>query len=143
VPVSTIQITELLEIPFAELRFQFSRSSGPGGQHVNRASTRVELLFDVAHSPSLDDAQRSRILDVLENYIDKEGILHLVSQTSRSQWRNREDVTARFQQLLRRALRRRKQRRPTRPTRASKEQRLAEKRKKSEVKRTRRRVSDD
>ena len=140
---STLRINRDLSIPMSELHFRFSRSSGPGGQHVNRAATRVELCFDVARSPSLNETQRALLLEALKAYTDNEGILHLVSQRSRSQWRNRQDVTARFQGLLRRALRPRKVRRLTRPTRASRERRLAEKRRRSEVKKIRRRVRAD
>src|SRR5919198_1878126 len=101
---SSLRITEALEIPLAELHFQFSRSGGPGGQHVNRSATQVELTFDVANSPSLNEAQRARILSALKSYIDTRGILHLTSQTTRSQHRNRAEVIARFQGLLERAL---------------------------------------
>lgn len=124
-------------IPLSELRYRFSRSSGPGGQHVNRTATRVELLFDVRNSPSLDEQQRGRVLTALAPYIDKEGVLHLVSSTSRSQLRNREEVTMRFETLIRRALRLPRRRRPTRPTRESQEMRLAAKRRRSQIKRER------
>ncbi|OGF57696.1 MAG: hypothetical protein A2Z21_05480 [Candidatus Fraserbacteria bacterium RBG_16_55_9] len=137
---TSLRINEDLAIPLSELRFQFSRSSGPGGQNVNRTSTRVELIFDVAHSPSLSEAQRTQISKALESHMDKEGLLHLVSQQTRSQWRNREDVIRRFQVLVQRALLPRKKRRPTRPTRASRERTLTKKRRKGETKRTRRRV---
>jgi len=135
---TTLRITETLAIPLDELRFRFSRSSGPGGQNVQRSATRVELVFDVLHSPSLSDAQRAHILKELKSTIDKEGILHLVSQRTRSRWRNREDVIARFQELLRWALRPRKKRQPTQPSRAAKERRLAQKRRRSEIKHQRR-----
>jgi ribosome-associated protein len=131
---SSLKITETLYIPLAELSFQFSRSGGPGGQHVNRSATQVELTFDVAHSPSLNETQRSRILSTLKSYTDTRGILHLSSQTTRSQHRNRAEVTERFQRLLQRALHIRKRRVPTRPPPQAKEQRLAEKRRKSVIK---------
>jgi ribosome-associated protein len=136
-PSELIDITHELAIPASELSYRFSRSSGPGGQHVNRSETRVELLFDVAHSPSLAEEQRARLLTRLNNYIDGEGTLHLFSSLTRSQLANREDVTARFQALLRAALRERKRRLPTRPTGASRERRLQAKRERSEIKRTR------
>ena len=101
-----IAITGGLAIPAAELRFRFSRSSGPGGQHVNRSETRVfQLLFDVARSPSLSDEKRARTADWLAGYVDGEGIMHVVSLTTRSQLENRADATARFQALLAAALR--------------------------------------
>ncbi len=83
-----------LRLPLGELRFRFSRSSGPGGQHVNRSETRVELLFDVLNSPSLTDHQRTRILNRLAGQIDGEGVLHIFSSTTRSQAENRADAGA-------------------------------------------------
>ena len=70
-------INSELHLPLAELQYRFARSGGPGGQHVNKTETQVELLFDVAHSPSLTDAQRQRLLTKLKNVIDQEGVLHL------------------------------------------------------------------
>jgi ribosome-associated protein len=131
-------INETVKIPLAELHFQFVRSSGPGGQHVNRSATQVELAFDLAGSPSLDDAQKARARTALKSYVDQDGLVHLASQTFRSQVQNREDVTARFVELMRRALRVPKKRRPTRPTAASKERRLESKRRRSGIKRERR-----
>lgn len=139
----TIAINDQVRIPLSELDFRFSRSSGPGGQHVQKTSTRVELLFDVARSPSLDDEQRARILSRLANHVDSEGVLHLAAQSERSQWRNRQEAVARFQELLRRALARRRQRRATSPTAASREKRLEQKRRRSQVKRQRGSVEAD
>ena len=130
-------ITNTLTIPLSEIRFRFARSSGPGGQHVNRSATRVELLFDVAGSPSLTETQRERALKALASYIDSDGVLHLVSQTFRSQLRNREEVVERFRTLMHKAMRVPKRRRPTRPSRAARERRLASKRRRSEIKRQR------
>jgi ribosome-associated protein len=138
-----VHITDTVSIPMSELSFRFARSSGPGGQHVNRSATQVELLFDVANSPGLNGTQRRRVLRKLKSRIDKEGILHLVSQETRSQLRNREEVVERFQVLMREALRVPKRRLPTRPTRASRERRLEEKRRRSETKRARRPVPPD
>ena len=140
---SVVRITDTVSIPISELRFRFARSSGPGGQHVNRSATQVELLFDVAGSPSLDEVQRRRVLTNLKSRIDKEGVLHLVSQETRSQLRNREEVVERFRELMRDALRVPKSRRPTRPTRGARERRLEEKRRRSEAKRSRRPVPPD
>ena len=138
-----IIINTQLQIPLAELQYRFVRSSGPGGQHVNKSATQVELLFDVARSPSLDEAQRRRIMSKLKNLIDGDGVLHLSAQSERSQLRNREEVTARFQQLLAQAVRVPRKRKPTRPTKASKEKRLALKKKRGEVKKFRRKVIDE
>jgi ribosome-associated protein len=140
---SVLHITNTVSISMSELRFRFTRSSGPGGQHVNRSATQVELLFDVANSPSLNETQRQRVLRKLRSRIDKEGTLHLVSQETRSQLRNREEVVERFQMLMREALRVPKRRFPTRPTRAARERRLEEKRRRSEAKRERRPVQSD
>jgi ribosome-associated protein len=126
----------------SELSFRFSRSSGPGGQHVQKSSTRVELLFDVPNSPSLTEKQRQKVQKRLARYIDSKGLLHLTSESERSQLRNREEVVARFQSLMRDALKRRKRRKPTKPTAASKEKRLKAKQKRSEKKKTRGRVRD-
>jgi len=139
----TLWINDELSIPLDELRFRFSRSSGPGGQHVQKSSTRVELLFDVANSPSLTDVQRARLRERLAGYVDSAGTLHLVAQSERSQLRNREEVVARFQVLLQRALRRRKRRRLTAPTAASRERRLRQKRRRSEIKQVRGKVPGD
>ena len=140
---SFVRITDTVSIPMSELHFRFARSSGPGGQHVNRSATQVELLFDVANSPSLDETQQQRVLSKLKSRIDKEGVLHLVSQETRSQLRNREEAVERFQELMSGALRVPKSRRPTRPTRAARERRLEEKRRRGEAKRGRRPVLPD
>jgi ribosome-associated protein len=136
-------VNDQLSIPLIELSFRFSRSSGPGGQHVQKTSTRVELLFDVNNSPSLTGIQRTQIQERLAAHIDSTGVLHLVAQSERSQLRNREEVLGRFQGLMRRALKRRKIRRPTHPTAASIERRLRAKRRRSGVKQMRRDLPDD
>jgi len=138
----TVPINDELSIPFAELSFRYSRSSGPGGQHAQKSSTRVELLFDAGSSPSLTDKQRKRILKRMSGYIDTAGVLHLASQSERSQLRNKEEVVALFQELVREALKRRKRRRATKPTAESKERRLKKKQQRSQTKKLRRKVSD-
>jgi ribosome-associated protein len=132
-----LPINDRVSIPRSELDFRFSRSSGPGGQHVQKSDTRVELLFDVARSPSLDDGQRARVLKRLDQYVDTDGVLHLFSQSERSQWRNRQEVVARFQSLMRQALKRRKRRKRTRPTAASRERRLQRKKRRGRKKKLR------
>jgi ribosome-associated protein len=109
---------------------------------LNKTETQVELLFDVAHSPSLSDDQRQRILSKLKNLIDQDGVLHLAAQSERSQLRNREIVTARFQEVLAAALRVPKKRRPTRPTAASKAKRIESKKRRGQIKRLRRSTFD-
>jgi len=138
-----LKIGGQVEIPMGELRVKFSRSGGPGGQHVNRSATRVELFFDIANSPSLSHDQRSRLLSRLRGYVSSDGVLRLACQTHRSQKRNREEVVRRFVALMHAGLRRRRRRTPTRPTRASRERRLAAKRRRSEIKRLRRSRPDD
>jgi ribosome-associated protein len=135
-----IRITPELAIPADELRFRFSRSSGPGGQHVNRSETRVELLFDVANSPSLSEPQRTLLMQRLVHHMDTNGVIRIVSSTTRSQRENREAAIARFRALLAGALRERRKRVPTRPSRAAREQRLADKRLRGAVKANRSRL---
>jgi ribosome-associated protein len=133
-----LPINATVSIPLSELSLRFVRSSGPGGQHVNTAATRVELTFDVTRSAHLSDADKRRIRVSLRRFIGADGMLRLESQTTRSQLRNRQDVIARFQSLLREALKPRKKRRPTKPTAASKERRLENKKRRGAVKRMRR-----
>jgi ribosome-associated protein len=132
-----VYINKKLSIPIGELQFRFDTSSGPGGQHANRAATRVTLLFDVAHSPALDDETRARLLRKLENRLDKVGVLQIQVQDSRSQRKNRETAVSRFQALLAEALKTAKKRRPTKPSPAVQEKRLADKKKRGERKRER------
>jgi ribosome-associated protein len=117
-----------------ELNFSASRSSGPGGQHVNKVSTKMELRFHVASSELLTDAEKELISEKLASRINGAGELILVSQSERSQLQNKEKVTEKFYTLLTRALTPRKKRKPTRPSKASKEERLEVKRQQSEKK---------
>ena len=145
VPEDAIVIYPDLVIPAAELRYRFSRSGGPGGQHVNRTETRVELLFDVAHSSSLTDDQRARVLHRLQGHVDHDGVLRVVSSATRSQLDNRADAATRFQALLQAALKHRKHRIATRPSAGARERRLDQKRVRAGVKQARRppHASDD
>ncbi|MDZ4675535.1 MAG: alternative ribosome rescue aminoacyl-tRNA hydrolase ArfB [Gemmatimonadota bacterium] len=140
---SALPITPALAIPRAELRYQASRSGGPGGQHVNTSSTRIELWWDIAESPALDEAQRARLLDRLASRLDTAGRLRLVSAAHRSQAQNREAVTKRLQTVIAAALKIPKVRRATRPTRASKERRLKAKKERAATKRDRRIRGDE
>ena len=133
-----IRVTPQLLIPRSEISFRSSRSGGPGGQNVNKVESRVELIFDVTNSPSLTDQQRSSISAALKNRMDSNGILHLTSQRSRSQWENREIVVAEFSRLLKVAVKPGKKRIHTHPTKAGREKRLKQKKVISEKKRTRR-----
>lgn len=132
-----VVVNNNLTIPSWELTFSFSPSGGPGGQHANKAATRVTLFYDVANSPSLTEAQRKRLLKRLDSRLDQDGILQLNAQDTRSQHRNREIVLERFEELLREALKPRKRRRKTRPSRAANERRLREKKQRGRIKRDR------
>ena len=118
----------------SELHFSASRSSGPGGQNVNKVNTKVELRFQIASSLLLSDEEKTILLEKLAKKINSEGELILVSQTERSQMKNKEKVIEKFYSLLTRALTPRKKRKPTKPSQASKEERLEEKRKQAEKK---------
>jgi ribosome-associated protein len=110
-----------------EFIYSSSRSSGPGGQNVNKVNTRVELRFNVNGSALLNDSEKAKIESALGNRINKDGFLILVSQTERSQTANKKKVTERFYKLLEKALMPVKKRKPTRPTLASKERRIESK----------------
>jgi ribosome-associated protein len=133
-----VVISGVLSIPLRELHFRFSRSGGPGGQHVNRTETRVELLFDVQNSPSLGEGQRARLIEHLAGRLDRDGVLHIVSSSTRSQAENRADAIARFQALLHSGLKPRKKRLATQPTAGGRERRLAGKHHRSTIKSQRR-----
>jgi ribosome-associated protein len=136
---SMLEISPTLSVPLAELEFRATRSGGPGGQHVNTSSTRVEVSWDVAGSPALSEEQRQRLLVRLASRLDSTGRLRLVSSTTRSQLRNREEVTERLRQVVAEGLVVPKVRKRTKPSRAAKAARLESKRKRSATKRDRRR----
>jgi ribosome-associated protein len=135
---SHLVVSPALRLPLAELEYRASRSGGPGGQHVNTSSTRVEVWWDVAGSSALTEEQRARLLARLATRLDSAGRLRLVSSGSRSQLRNREEVTERLRDLVAAALRVPKARKRTRPSRAAKAARLEAKRRRAAVKRERR-----
>ena len=144
-PTSTsLRITAAVSVPIAELHFRTSRSSGPGGQNVNKLETRVELLFDIASSRSFSAEQRERILLNLASRIDGKGVLHISSQQSRSQWENKQRTLEKLVSLLRDALKVRKKRIKTAPTRSSNESRVQRKKTHSQKKKLRRvRLGDE
>jgi ribosome-associated protein len=125
-------------VPDAELRFRATRAGGPGGQHVNTSSTRVEVVWDVAASPSLTDAQRERLLRKLSSRIDSRGRLRVAAGERRSQLQNRQAAQERLNTLVAEALRRRRPRKPTKPSKAAVERRLTEKRRRRQRKHERR-----
>ncbi len=121
-----------------ELEFRTSRSSGPGGQNVNKTESRVELLWSPQESGCLNEAQKMMVAGRLGNRITDDGILILVSEKYRSQHRNRVDVTERFLELVTTSLVPVKRRKPTRPTRSSVEKRIRNKKMRGEIKKSRR-----
>jgi ribosome-associated protein len=138
-----IEITPHLSIPEDELTIKATRSSGPGGQHVNKVSTRILLEFDVDSSPSLTTTQKRRIREHLSTRIALDGRLRIRCQRHRSQAANRREVVERFVALLQQALKPRPRRVKTRVPRGERARRLDSKRKRSEQKRRRRRPGHD
>lgn len=137
--MAAIRINRTVSVDEAELDFVFTRSGGPGGQHVNTSSTKVELRWDVARSEALTPEQRDLVLTRLGNRVTTDGVLILQSSEHRSQTRNREAAVKRLQALVADALQVRASRRPTKPTRAARRRRLDAKRRRSETKGLRRR----
>jgi ribosome-associated protein len=130
-------------VPENELEIRASRAGGPGGQHVNKVSTRIEVVWDVAGSPSLPPDLKNRLLTRLASRLDTRGRLRVVAADSRSQARNRDAALERLRALVAEALRPRKPRKPTRPTAASRERRLREKQRRGQRKRERRPADPD
>lgn len=141
--MSGVSINRSLIVPSHEIEYRFTTSGGPGGQHANKASTRVELIWNVTESQVLGPRQRQRIMGALRNRIDKEGNLRLSSDRHRSQMQNRNDVTERFRRLVRDALVPPKRRIATGPSQAAKERRLQDKKRRSATKRSRKVAPDD
>jgi len=132
-----LRVNDELEIGPEEIRVVASPSSGPGGQNVNRVSTRVTLLFAVADSPSLSQTQRSRLLERLRGRISKDGVLRVSSQRHRTQSANRRDAERRFVELVAAALAEAPERVETRVPKGERRRRREDKRRRSQVKRLR------
>jgi len=130
-------ITDTLSIPMREIHFSFIRASGPGGQHVNRSATAVQLRFDVQNSPSLSAEIKNRLSRLAGSRLSKDGVLTIEAQEFRSQMRNRDEALQRLARLIYLATLRKKTRRPTRPTMAAKKRRLETKKRRSLTKQTR------
>ncbi|MCH8820731.1 MAG: aminoacyl-tRNA hydrolase [Acidobacteria bacterium] len=135
--VLDVQVSRGVSIPEDELRFTASRSSGPGGQNVNKVATRITLLFDLEDSPSLSRVQKERIQKRLATRISNQGVLRLVCQRHRRQVANKREVVERFGQLMADALRIRRPRKKTRVSRSVKKRRREEKEQRSRLKRLR------
>jgi ribosome-associated protein len=138
-----LEVTPSVRIPLGELVYRASRASGPGGQHVNTSSTRIEVVWDVTGSAALSDAERARLVARLGRRLDSAGQLRLVSGEFRSQLRNREAVTERLRTVVAGALAVPKRRKRTRLPASAKAARLEAKRRRSDLKRTRRGQPDD
>ena len=136
-PEREIPVTRSVSVPVSEIEIRVSRSSGPGGQHAQKSSTRVEAVFDVEASDALSDVQKRRVLARAGS------VLRAVAQDERSQLRNRELATERLLEKLRAALAVPRRRVPTAPTRAARERRIAEKKRRGETKRLRRPPAED
>jgi ribosome-associated protein len=136
-------VNERLTIPRDELETRASRAGGPGGQHVNTSSTRVEVRWHVAASRAVDGETRARLLEKLASRLDGEGRLRIVASDRRSQAQNREAAEERLVAIVRRALHVPKKRVATKPSRAARERRLEEKKRNAEIKRARRRIDLD
>lgn len=133
-----IRITPSITIDEREITETFLRSSGPGGQHVNKVSTAVQLRFDVTHSPSLPQEVRNRLMEMNPGRMSAKGVLIITARNYRSREQNRKDALDRLIRLIRQAAKRPRIRKPTRPTTASRKRRLEAKRRRSMLKRQRR-----
>ena len=138
-----LSVNERLAIPRSELGVRATRASGAGGQHVNKTSTRVEITWNVATSPSLTETDRARLTTRLASRLSDGGELRVVASDTRSQLQNRELAETRIADIVRRALVIPKARKKTRPSRAAKQARLTDKKRVSEKKRVRRSNTDD
>lgn len=134
-----IEITQTIKINESELRFDFVRASGPGGQNVNKVATAVQLRFGV-HASSLPEDVKFRLIRLAGRRASSEGIILIEARQFRTQEQNREDALHRFIELVRKAAVKPKPRKKTKPTKASKEERLKKKKKRGEIKRIRRRT---
>lgn len=126
-----------------ELVFSSSRSSGPGGQNINKVNTRVELRFNIAASDLLTESEKQTLIKKLKSQLTSEGELIIVSQTERSQLRNKKEAIAKFYTLLNKNLTKRKRRIPTKATKASQVKRIEIKRKHAEIKSFRKNIPDE
>lgn len=138
-----LKVTRSLSIPGREIKLSFETSGGPGGQHANKAATRVVAEWNVENSSALGPRQRTRIMESLKRRIDSSGTIRISSDRYRSQTRNRDDVLARLAMLVAEAVTPRKHRVATQPSGAARERRLRQKRRRAELKRGRGRVDLD
>jgi len=135
--MARIAVTPDISIDEGEIRFEFIRATGPGGQKVNKSSSAVQLRFDLLGSPSLPEEVRSRLATLAGRRLSEEGVLVIEAKRLRSQERNRQDAVDRLCSLIRQAARKPRLRRPTRPGGAARERRLQEKKRRSALKKKR------
>jgi ribosome-associated protein len=141
--MAMIRITDQISIDESELEESFIRASGPGGQHVNKTETAVQLRFDVRGSPSLPNDVAVRLIKLAGSRVTQHGVIVITAQNERSQKRNREEALSRLVELIRKAAVRPVKRRPTKPTKASREKRLQGKKQRSAIKSMRRAGPND
>lgn len=137
-----LHVTDAIQIPDTEIKMNFVRADGPGGQHVNKTATAVQLRFDVAHSPSLPDDVRRRLMHMAGRRLSSDGVLVIEARSHRSQKQNREEALARLTHWIRTAARTPRRRRPTKPSAASRRRRLENKRRRAQLKQSRGPVRD-
>lgn len=140
---NSIHITPSISINEDEIQFTFVRSSGPGGQHVNKISSAVQLRFDVLRSPSLPGDVKNRLIHMAGKRVSREGILILDARNQRSQYKNRQEAMRRLTDLITKAAKKPKKRIKTGPSLVSKQRRLQAKKHRAEIKRHRQRVRPD